>query len=265
MTDYEHYLSQQILPPIERLCEPIEGTDRSRLAECLGLDPNRYRTVVAGDSDERAFGTLDSLMSDSERFKDAKPFEVRCRACEATVACAPLSDRQVRLCSQFPAAPPPSCASASDPQRRLTRAQQNTIVQPSGLTCPACKASLGTASVQAQLEVQIREHITRYYEGWAVCDDPTCDRRTRSMGVYGRRCLRDGCRGNVVFEVRPPSPAPLAFCEGPETDRPPCAASTRTRSCTRSCGTTCRSSTRRKRVSDLRAELYPRPALTTCF
>ena len=34
--DYEYYLSQQVLPPIERLCEPIEGTDRARLAECLG-------------------------------------------------------------------------------------------------------------------------------------------------------------------------------------------------------------------------------------
>lgn len=34
--DYEFYLSQQVLPPIERLCDSIEGTDRSRLAECLG-------------------------------------------------------------------------------------------------------------------------------------------------------------------------------------------------------------------------------------
>lgn len=34
--DYEHYLAQQVLPPIERLCDPIEGTDRARLAECLG-------------------------------------------------------------------------------------------------------------------------------------------------------------------------------------------------------------------------------------
>jgi DNA polymerase alpha subunit A len=34
--DFEYYLSQQVLPPIERLCDPIEGTDRSRLAECLG-------------------------------------------------------------------------------------------------------------------------------------------------------------------------------------------------------------------------------------
>lgn len=36
LVDYEYYLSQQILPPVERLCEPIEGTDRARLAECLG-------------------------------------------------------------------------------------------------------------------------------------------------------------------------------------------------------------------------------------
>lgn len=35
--DFEYYVSQQILPPIERLCEPIEGTDRARLAECLGM------------------------------------------------------------------------------------------------------------------------------------------------------------------------------------------------------------------------------------
>ncbi|KAG6815278.1 hypothetical protein H0H93_010352 [Arthromyces matolae] len=42
--DFEYYLAHQVLPPIERLCEPIEGTDRARLAECLGLDPSRYRT-----------------------------------------------------------------------------------------------------------------------------------------------------------------------------------------------------------------------------
>lgn len=35
-TDYDFYLSLQILPPVERLCESIEGTERARLAECLG-------------------------------------------------------------------------------------------------------------------------------------------------------------------------------------------------------------------------------------
>ena len=56
--------------------------------------------------------------------------------------------------------------------------------------------------MQTQLEVQIREHIAKYYESWTVCDDATCGNRTRMMGVYGRRCLRPGCRGSVAFEVR---------------------------------------------------------------
>jgi hypothetical protein len=64
-----------------------------------------------------------------------------------------------------------------------------------------CGNSFGTASLQIQLECQIREHINKYYEGWTVCDDPTCGNRARMMGVYGRRCLKEWCRGSVTFEV----------------------------------------------------------------
>lgn len=56
-------------------------------------------------------------------------------------------------------------------------------------------------SIETQLEVQIREVIGRYYEGWTVCDDPICRNRTRMMGVYGKRCLKPGCKGDVTFEV----------------------------------------------------------------
>lgn len=55
-----------------------------------------------------------------------------------------------------------------------------------------------------QLESQIRDCINKYYEGWTVCDDPTCRNRAKMMGVYGRRCLRPGCRGSVTFEVSDP-------------------------------------------------------------
>jgi len=168
--DYEHYLAQQILPPIERLCEPIEGTDRARLAECLGLDPNRYRITTATESEGRQFGTLDSFMADSERYKDADPLLVRCRSCMGEVAFAPIRDREASLLSS------------------------------AGPACPSCQKPLGTASLQVQLEAQIREHISKYYEHWTVCNDPTCGNRTRSMGVYGRRCLRQGCRGTITFE-----------------------------------------------------------------
>ncbi|KAF8655036.1 hypothetical protein AX16_003272 [Volvariella volvacea WC 439] len=162
--DYEFYLSQQVLPPIERLCDPIEGTDRVRLAECLGLDPARYRNVV-GDGEERLFSSLDSRMTDKERFKDATPFFVRCRSCGGEMDYVP-----------------------------------STVLLPAGPTCPACNSKLETPSLLAQLEVQIRRHISKYYEGWTVCDDPTCGTRTRMMRVYGRRCLRPSCRGQVRFE-----------------------------------------------------------------
>ncbi|KAK0203170.1 hypothetical protein DFS33DRAFT_1345437 [Desarmillaria ectypa] len=171
--DYEQYLSQQILPPIERLCDPIEGTDRTRLAECLGLDPSRYRTAISSSfSEERAFASLDLRTSDAERFKDATPFIVRCPACKGELAFAPLNDREA------------------------------SIIHPHGTAClsPTCQKPIPSGSLQLQLEVQMRGHISTYYEDWTVCDDVTCGNRTRMVGVYSRRCLKKGCRGTAAFE-----------------------------------------------------------------
>lgn len=212
LSDFEHYLGHQVLPPIERLCEPIEGTDRARLAECLGgscillsphiplsrhsgLDPARYRTSSATSSDEPTFSSLDSQMSDSERFKDTDAFIVRCRSCRGELPFVSLHDRDVRHPVAFSL-----CVCPISFQR--------SILLPDGPTCPACRGKISTGSLQMQLETQIRQHITKYYEGWTVCEDPTCGHRTRKMGVWGRRCLRQGCRAKVVFEVRSlPPPA----------------------------------------------------------
>jgi DNA polymerase alpha subunit A len=168
--DYEHYLANQVLPPIERLCEPIEGTDRARLAECLGLDPGRYR--ISGSTPAgSALTTLDSLVSDAERFRDVAPFLVRCRGCAGQMAFPPVYDRDA------------------------------SILLSSGPTCPACSAPLGSASLQTQLEVQIRSFVARYYEGWIVCEDPACGYETRSMRMYGWRCgAPGGCKGRVRFK-----------------------------------------------------------------
>ncbi|KAF8552703.1 hypothetical protein OG21DRAFT_1511107 [Imleria badia] len=167
--DYDHYLAHQVLPPIERLCDRIEGTDRARLAECLGLDPGRYR-VSGGSEAGSALASLDSQVSDTERFRHSEPFLVRCRGCQGQMTFSPIWERQ------------------------------SSILQPSGPTCPACNHELGQVSLQTQLEVQIRACIGRYYQGWTVCEDATCAHRTRSMSVYGRRCVRPGCHGKVRFE-----------------------------------------------------------------
>lgn len=41
--DKQYYLASQIHPVVSRLLKPIEGTDAARIAECLGLDPTKYR------------------------------------------------------------------------------------------------------------------------------------------------------------------------------------------------------------------------------
>lgn len=41
--DKEYYLSNQIYPVVSRLLKPIEATNSARIAQCLGLDPNKYK------------------------------------------------------------------------------------------------------------------------------------------------------------------------------------------------------------------------------
>lgn len=64
------------------------------LIDILGLDPARYRSSGSG-LEEKSFAALDSQMSDTERFKDASPFLVRCRHCQGEVSFVPLNDREV--------------------------------------------------------------------------------------------------------------------------------------------------------------------------
>ncbi|KAF8954162.1 hypothetical protein BDZ97DRAFT_1766526 [Flammula alnicola] len=122
--DYEHYLLHQVLRPIERLCERIEGTDRARLAEGLGLDPMRYRTSTG---DERMFSGLDSQISDAERFRDAVPFFVRRRHCQGRLNFLPLDHPEFFRQTFY----------------------------------PACSKTISAGSLQTQLEAQIRDFIAK--------------------------------------------------------------------------------------------------------
>jgi DNA polymerase alpha subunit A len=83
------------LQPILRLCESIEGTDRSRLAECLGLDPKRYSASGSNEVAEKEFFTFESQISDKERFKDSEPLVIRCIACEGSFSFEGLTDDTV--------------------------------------------------------------------------------------------------------------------------------------------------------------------------
>lgn len=44
--DTNYYLTNQVHPVVSRLIEPIEGTDPSRVAACLGLDPSKFKAIA---------------------------------------------------------------------------------------------------------------------------------------------------------------------------------------------------------------------------
>lgn len=178
--DVEWYIGKQIFPPVERLCANITGTSTSQLAENLGLDPRRFANNNSNSGSGSAGGQdleihpLESQIPDQVRFADCKRLLLRCRACKGTSAFEGLLGSV-------------------------------EMVTPKGLACPSCSATLSTLSIVAQVEAQVREQTSRYYEGWLVCGDADCGNRTRQMSVYGDRCLgpkglgRD-CMGRMRWE-----------------------------------------------------------------
>ncbi|PWW75473.1 hypothetical protein C7212DRAFT_296240 [Tuber magnatum] len=174
--DAEWYLIKQIFPPIERLCGPIEGTDAMRLAECLGLDTRKYQITNAPGQEDRLIHPLESTIPDEERFKDAVRLQLQCRACgESFQFEGPVLSYE--CCSH------------------------------DGIVCKntSCNRVFSVPSIVAQVECQIRQLTSKYYEAWLVCDDASCGNRTRQMNVYGKRCLgpnrlADDCRGVMRYE-----------------------------------------------------------------
>jgi len=187
--DVDYYLHKQILPPVERLCAPIGGTNVALLAECLGLDTSKYR--VSGSSKVAEQGneitTLESQIPEHIRFRDCEALGLLCLGCKKHfeyrgLNYTPPADEEVPI---VPVA----------------------VLTNDGLACPRaeCRKKMSTLTLSTQLESQVRRHTSRYYSAHLVCDDAACGNRTRQMSVYGRRCvgpkgLAYGCSGRMAFE-----------------------------------------------------------------
>jgi len=108
MIDYSYYLAKQILPPIERLCAPIDCTDSARIAECLGFDPRQFRSVGPISPTERTIEPLESQILDAERFRDADQLYIKCISCSELHPFTGLSSSKVYI-SCFRLLIPGSC------------------------------------------------------------------------------------------------------------------------------------------------------------
>ncbi len=72
--DVQYYLTQQLHPVVSRLCEPLDGTDSARIAQCLGLDPEQYRRAM--NNAENVSAEEESAMREEDRFRQCEKFKV---------------------------------------------------------------------------------------------------------------------------------------------------------------------------------------------
>lgn len=182
LPDVEWYLTQQILPPISRLCEPIEELTQSALAGKLGLDSSKYNHIVNTDVNEEELVdyTPKSCLSDEERFKDVEKLLITCAACNES--------------SEFSGV------------ARVTKSNGVTIFK-SGMCCanPECNANywgeadmLGCmAKVLNTMNLMKKKQQQLYYDGLVRCDDPMCGLETRQLSVYEGCCLKQHCNGHM--------------------------------------------------------------------
>ena len=70
--DIHYYLAQQLHPVVSRLCDPLDGTDASRIAQCLGLDPEQYRRAIRTESHQDD----ETSIKDEDRFRQCEKFTV---------------------------------------------------------------------------------------------------------------------------------------------------------------------------------------------
>mmetsp|Transcript_16123 Transcript_16123/g.25102 ORF Transcript_16123/g.25102 Transcript_16123/m.25102 type:complete len:1003 (+) Transcript_16123:2-3010(+) len=186
--DVEWYLTQQILPPISRLCEPIDGTSQSIIAEKLGLDSHKYSHVLHSncgeiDEDELVDYTPASSLTDDERFKDVTKLRLMCHACNEK--------------SEFPGV-----------FRVVRDPVTGCSVVTAGLHCvnPDCPHPQYWGMpdlfqcmnrITNAVTVMVQKQMNTYYQGQVKCDDPTCGIKTCQLSVAGNVCLQRGCNGKM--------------------------------------------------------------------
>jgi len=187
--DVEWYLTQQILPTISRLCEPIHGTSQSIIAGKLGLDSAKYSQNSSSGSgnyedevDEKFTPT--SRLPDAERFKDVDKFSLTCKSC--------LVSNTI----------PGVFVVASNKNK-----DEGAIASGYHCTNPECtradhwgyETHFDLLSVVSnKVDVIIRRHVAKHGTRECVCDESSCLLKSRQQSVKGDVCLARGCQGSMT-------------------------------------------------------------------
>lgn len=160
--DTKYYLENQVLPPIMRLCDPIENIEASRVAVSLGLDGRRYEKRVEDDLDGTGNYLALGPASAAEKFRDVEPLLIECLHCKITT----------EFCG-------------------VTFMASGKAIKSSGLDCVKCHKRFTSTHLKNVLTLTTRTWIGKYYNTALILngDDGSRKRETRNIGLGGNGAL----------------------------------------------------------------------------
>ncbi|XP_068628346.1 DNA polymerase alpha catalytic subunit [Battus philenor] len=152
--DYMYYLAHQLHPVISRICEPIEGMDPARVADCLGLDPSGYRQII---KKENVQTDTYEIENEQQKYRSCKEFTFVC-----------VNE---------------NCKTENKIRESFIRLDKESITFLEKCQNDKCttKPVDYLASIHNQLTLQIRQYHAQYYAGWISCEDPACGYRTSRL------------------------------------------------------------------------------------
>jgi len=166
--DSQYYLEHQVHPVVSRLCDPIDGTDAARIADCLGIDASHFRQAMRREEDDDAALLGVTEESTLEKYRDCEELKFPCRGCGT----------ENKVC---------------------------IVEDSSGLTlekCPGCMLPQQDSAgyVRNHLTQAVRRHVQHYYEGWHMCEDPACALRTRQIPIIvkGGQSVCPACQRSML-------------------------------------------------------------------
>ncbi|KAI8386945.1 hypothetical protein BD560DRAFT_321341 [Blakeslea trispora] len=172
--DIQWYLQKQILPPVYRICQPIDGTDIKQLASQLNVDIN--------DLADSLEDTADNTSVTSWTHKNSNMFLLNDEQCYDMIE-------------------PPSfiCSYCGHTNAFLGPIQIEDGKMVSGLTCGSCQLVINKASVWCQVRQKLELLVSQYYQRKWICNQEACGFSTRDdVGAY---CVVPQCNGRLVPEI----------------------------------------------------------------
>lgn len=189
--DTHYYLSQQLLPVVSRLCEPLAGTDTSIIAEFLGVESaiKRSSHLIQIELDP-------ALNSGDHKYDICRPVKFKCPS--------PSCGKSFKFRDLFVVMNQHSGNLKLDAKVLQENKDLFTVTLSK---CEHCDYPFEMNThfyFEIQLRKLINEHINRFYHKELFCDDHACSNVTRYMSgqMSGRNIACTRCRnGALQLEV----------------------------------------------------------------